>query len=196
VVLVCFPAHRPLGKQKNKPGTLIVLYDDIERLSAPAASHLFERGYDNLYVLSGGASRYHPSPHSRTHAGAPLTHWPFQVVHCTSISLGFAPTKTHMLPSALTPTPHPPPAPPTVCSIQACKPWDWPFHSWYGGGSESWEGVVAWALGGRGTTVSSPHTHTTTTTTTTTLTYMYSHVHPMPHCYHTPMNGVVCVAGG
>ena len=41
-------------EQKNKAGTMIVLYDDVERLAVPCATHLCERGYDNVYIVSGG----------------------------------------------------------------------------------------------------------------------------------------------
>ncbi|KAH9503745.1 Centrosomal protein of 41 kDa [Bulinus truncatus] len=39
---------------KNQPGKIIVLYDDDERLSHRAATTLVQRGYDNLFMLSGG----------------------------------------------------------------------------------------------------------------------------------------------
>ena len=40
--------------QKNKEGKIILLYDDDERISHRAATTLVERGYDNLFMVSGG----------------------------------------------------------------------------------------------------------------------------------------------
>jgi centrosomal protein CEP41 len=48
---------------KNRSGKIIVVYDDDERVSPRAATTLVERGYDNLFLLSGGmklASRKFP----------------------------------------------------------------------------------------------------------------------------------------
>ena len=39
---------------KNQPGKIIVLYDDDERIGPKAATTLCQRGYDNLFLLSGG----------------------------------------------------------------------------------------------------------------------------------------------
>lgn len=39
---------------KNQPGKIIVVYDDDERLAPRAATTLVQRGYDNLFLLSGG----------------------------------------------------------------------------------------------------------------------------------------------
>lgn len=39
---------------KNQPGKIIVLYDEDERITPYAANILTERGYDNLFMLSGG----------------------------------------------------------------------------------------------------------------------------------------------
>uniref|UniRef100_A0A2C9KQ10 Rhodanese domain-containing protein n=2 Tax=Biomphalaria glabrata TaxID=6526 RepID=A0A2C9KQ10_BIOGL len=39
---------------KNQQGKIIVLYDDDERLCHRAATTLVQRGYDNLFMLSGG----------------------------------------------------------------------------------------------------------------------------------------------
>jgi rhodanese-related sulfurtransferase len=39
---------------KNQPGKIIVVYDDDEKLAPKAATTLVERGYDNLFLLSGG----------------------------------------------------------------------------------------------------------------------------------------------
>ena len=39
---------------KNNSGKIIVVYDDDERLAPRAATTLVQRGYDNLFVLSGG----------------------------------------------------------------------------------------------------------------------------------------------
>ncbi|XP_078310045.1 centrosomal protein of 41 kDa-like isoform X2 [Crassostrea virginica] len=48
---------------KNQPGKIIVVYDEDERLGPNAATTLIQRGYDNLFLLSGGlriAYRYFP----------------------------------------------------------------------------------------------------------------------------------------
>jgi centrosomal protein CEP41 len=39
---------------KNKEGKVILIYDDDERLAAMAATTLVQRGYDNIFMLSGG----------------------------------------------------------------------------------------------------------------------------------------------
>lgn len=39
---------------KNQPGKIIVVYDDDEKIAPKAATTLVERGYDNLFLLSGG----------------------------------------------------------------------------------------------------------------------------------------------
>lgn len=39
---------------KNQPGKIIVAYDDDERICPKAATTLVQRGYDNLFLLSGG----------------------------------------------------------------------------------------------------------------------------------------------
>ena len=39
---------------KNQPGKIIVVYDDDERICPKAATTLVQRGYDNLFLLSGG----------------------------------------------------------------------------------------------------------------------------------------------
>ena len=42
--------------QRNREGKIIVLYDEDERLAPLAATTLVERGYENLFLLSGGQS--------------------------------------------------------------------------------------------------------------------------------------------
>jgi len=39
---------------KNRPGAIIVLYDDDESLASRCATTLTQRGYDNVFLLSGG----------------------------------------------------------------------------------------------------------------------------------------------
>eukprot|EP00108_Taenia_solium_P006856 TsM_001019800 transcript=TsM_001019800 gene=TsM_001019800 len=39
---------------RNKPGHIIICYDEDERLAPRVATVLTERGYDNIFVLSGG----------------------------------------------------------------------------------------------------------------------------------------------
>lgn len=40
--------------QKNAHGKIIILYDDDERLASQAATTMCERGFENLFMLSGG----------------------------------------------------------------------------------------------------------------------------------------------
>ena len=39
---------------KNQPGKIIVIYDEDEKIGTKAGTTLVERGYDNLFLLSGG----------------------------------------------------------------------------------------------------------------------------------------------
>nr|XP_006823488.1 PREDICTED: centrosomal protein of 41 kDa-like [Saccoglossus kowalevskii] len=39
---------------RNKPGKIIVIYDEDERIGTGAATTFSERGFDNLFLLSGG----------------------------------------------------------------------------------------------------------------------------------------------
>jgi hypothetical protein len=39
---------------KNRPGAIILLYDDDESLASRCATALTQRGYDNVFMLSGG----------------------------------------------------------------------------------------------------------------------------------------------
>ena len=43
-------------RQRNAEGKIILVYDDDERAAHRAATTLVERGYDNLFMLSGGKS--------------------------------------------------------------------------------------------------------------------------------------------
>ena len=57
-----FPAHNiqndlifaPMHRYKNKPDFLIVVYMDDERHGTQAAKLIFEKGFDNVYLMSGG----------------------------------------------------------------------------------------------------------------------------------------------
>ena len=40
--------------QKNCPGRIIILYDEDERIATVAATTMVERGFDNIFILSGG----------------------------------------------------------------------------------------------------------------------------------------------
>ena len=42
--------------QRNRESSLIILYDEDERLSAATASQFIEKGYSNMYILDGGES--------------------------------------------------------------------------------------------------------------------------------------------
>nr|XP_030709683.1 centrosomal protein of 41 kDa isoform X5 [Globicephala melas] len=41
-------------REKNAHGKIIILYDDDERLASQAATTMCERGFENLFMLSGG----------------------------------------------------------------------------------------------------------------------------------------------
>ena len=45
--------------QKNREGKVIVIYDNDERLAPNAATTLVQRGYDNIFMLSGGQKPFH-----------------------------------------------------------------------------------------------------------------------------------------
>ena len=48
---------------KNKPGKMIIMYHTDERNGIPYANNFFQKGYDNVYFLSGGIedfAKYHP----------------------------------------------------------------------------------------------------------------------------------------
>jgi hypothetical protein len=40
--------------QRNKPDAMIILYDSEERISTAVAVKMFERGCDNVFVVTGG----------------------------------------------------------------------------------------------------------------------------------------------
>ncbi|RMB90276.1 hypothetical protein DUI87_33309 [Hirundo rustica rustica] len=49
--------RRPLNnspRQKNAHGKIIIVYDNDERLASQAATTMCERGFENLFMLSGG----------------------------------------------------------------------------------------------------------------------------------------------
>lgn len=48
---------REMSAYKNQPGKMIVLYDSEEVYSTKVASTLVQRGYENIYVLSGGLNK-------------------------------------------------------------------------------------------------------------------------------------------
>nr|CAB3267296.1 centrosomal protein of 41 kDa [Phallusia mammillata] len=45
---------REILDYKNSPGRIIILYDEDERLSTVCATTMVERGFDNIFILSGG----------------------------------------------------------------------------------------------------------------------------------------------
>lgn len=50
----------PLTKsQKNQPGKIIILYDETEQTAPDCATTLVQRGYDNIFLLSGGKFEFH-----------------------------------------------------------------------------------------------------------------------------------------
>ncbi len=40
--------------QKNAAGKIIIVYDEDERIASQAATVMCERGFENLFMLSGG----------------------------------------------------------------------------------------------------------------------------------------------
>jgi len=60
----CYDYELPcMLRLKNKPRAVIVVYDDDESIASKAATTLTQRGYDNVFMLSGGlrvASRKFP----------------------------------------------------------------------------------------------------------------------------------------
>ncbi|KAG9335869.1 hypothetical protein JZ751_003526 [Albula glossodonta] len=48
------PYIKELLEYKNAPGKIIILYDEDERIASVAATTLFERGFENVFMLSGG----------------------------------------------------------------------------------------------------------------------------------------------
>jgi hypothetical protein len=42
--------------QRNKPDAMIILYDGEERISTAVAIKMFERGCDNVFIVTGGLS--------------------------------------------------------------------------------------------------------------------------------------------
>jgi len=44
--------------QKNKPGKIIVVYDDDEKLAPTVATSLLQKDVENVIMLSGGKSTY------------------------------------------------------------------------------------------------------------------------------------------
>lgn len=47
-------AFKSILFQKNHKGKIIILYDDDERIAPQAATVMVERGYNNIFLLSGG----------------------------------------------------------------------------------------------------------------------------------------------
>ncbi|XP_067933943.1 centrosomal protein of 41 kDa A-like [Watersipora subatra] len=59
----CNYENKSMLAYKNQPGKIIIVYDEDERVAPKAATTLVERGYDNLFLLSGGlkvAARLYP----------------------------------------------------------------------------------------------------------------------------------------
>lgn len=44
----------PHSVQKNAAGKIIIVYDEDERIASQAATTMCERGFENLFMLSGG----------------------------------------------------------------------------------------------------------------------------------------------
>lgn len=42
--------------QKNASGKIIIVYDEDERIASQAATTMCQRGFENLFMLSGGPS--------------------------------------------------------------------------------------------------------------------------------------------
>ncbi|XP_013404843.1 centrosomal protein of 41 kDa-like isoform X1 [Lingula anatina] len=50
----CNYESKELLAYRNQPGKIIVIYDDDERIAPHVATVMVERGYENLFMLSGG----------------------------------------------------------------------------------------------------------------------------------------------
>ncbi|XP_064199103.1 centrosomal protein of 41 kDa [Anguilla rostrata] len=48
------PYTKEVLEYKNSPGKIIILYDEDERIASIAATTMFERGFENVFMLSGG----------------------------------------------------------------------------------------------------------------------------------------------
>lgn len=44
---------------KNKPGKLIIIYHEDEKNGVSLATVLYEKGFDNIYLLSGGIEEFY-----------------------------------------------------------------------------------------------------------------------------------------
>lgn len=58
-------------RYKNRPDRMIIIYDDDERIAAPAGKLFVERGVENVYVLTGG--RISPSMYTHLFTRDDLT---------------------------------------------------------------------------------------------------------------------------
>ena len=50
-----------LTQQKNKPGCIIVVYDEDETIAHGVATKMVQRDFDNIFLLSGGKFIINPS---------------------------------------------------------------------------------------------------------------------------------------
>ncbi|KAI7812034.1 centrosomal protein of 41 kDa [Triplophysa rosa] len=48
------PYTKEVLEYKNSPGKIIIVYDEDERIASQAATTMCERGFENLFMLSGG----------------------------------------------------------------------------------------------------------------------------------------------
>ena len=54
IISRCYDYELPcMLRLKNKPRAVIVVYDDDESIASKAATTLTQRGYDNVFMLSG-----------------------------------------------------------------------------------------------------------------------------------------------
>lgn len=68
---ICFPAQNisrdkvipELYRFKNKPDKLIIIYMGDERKGSAAANQFVEKGYDNIFLLSGGIEQFNEEFH-------------------------------------------------------------------------------------------------------------------------------------
>lgn len=52
------PKLNPHTVQKNAEGRIIIVYDEDERIASQAATTMCERGFENLFMLSGGKEMF------------------------------------------------------------------------------------------------------------------------------------------
>ncbi|XP_059510493.1 centrosomal protein of 41 kDa isoform X2 [Stegostoma tigrinum] len=68
------PYTKELLEYKNASGKIILLYDEDERIASQAATTLCERGFENLFMLSGGSFSHLSSSRARLKSSSSSVH--------------------------------------------------------------------------------------------------------------------------